>query len=137
MDVSPAPVRPRFVVQRAMEVARPLAESKGLAVKVEADSVPTINSDPDKIHQILLNLLSNAVKFTDKGEIAVRLREEKGRVLFSVRDTGIGMSPNQMANIFDEFRQVDGSTHAAARRDGAGLGDRPETGPPAGRRNHG
>jgi len=136
MDVSPAPVRPRFVVQRAMEVARPLAESKGLAVKVEADSVPTINSDPDKIHQILLNLLSNAVKFTDKGEIAVRLREEKGRVLFSVRDTGIGMSPNQWrTSSMSSGRWTD--PPRAARRDGAGLGDRPETGPPAGRRNHG
>jgi len=120
IDLLPAPFRPEHVVQRALEVTRPLAEAKGLEVRFEADPVPELVTDEDKVHQILLNLLSNAVKFTDQGSITVRVGVEDGQMLFSVQDTGIGISEADLPNIFDEFRQVDGST--TRRHEGTGLG---------------
>lgn len=120
MDLSPTIFQPEHLVHRALEVARPLAEAKGLAIKVEADQVPAVYSDQDKVHQILLNLLSNAVKFTDRGQITVTIKATAKQVLFSVQDTGIGISQIDLPKIFDEFRQVDGST--TRRHDGTGLG---------------
>jgi CheY-like chemotaxis protein len=120
MDVSATLFRPEHVVQRALEVARPLAEAKGLAIDFEAEAVPPVQSDQEKVHQILLNLLSNAVKFTDRGRISVRVSTVNGQVLFAVRDTGIGITPAALPSIFDEFRQADGST--TRRHEGTGLG---------------
>lgn len=120
MDVSLSTFQPEEVVQRALEVARPLAEAKGLAMNVEIPQVPEITTDKDKVHQILLNLLSNAVKFTDKGQIDVRISAADDKVRFAVQDTGIGISEADLADVFDEFRQADGST--TRRHEGTGLG---------------
>jgi CheY-like chemotaxis protein/signal transduction histidine kinase len=120
MDVTPTRFRPEIVVQRALEVARPLAEAKGLSITVEAQPVPEITTDRDKVHQILLNLLSNAVKFTDRGGITVRISADGEKILFAIQDTGIGISDADLSQIFDEFRQVDGST--TRRHEGTGLG---------------
>ena len=65
------------------------------------------------------NLLSNAVKFTDEGEIAVRARTVQDQLLISVSDTGIGMPPESLDTIFDEFQQVKGSN--AGHSTGLGL----------------
>jgi adenylate cyclase len=79
--------------------------------------------DPMRLRQILLNLLSNACKFTKEGEVALRVRKvADGRdwVEFAVADTGIGMTPEQQAKLFQEFTQADSST--AQRYGGTGLG---------------
>ena len=79
-----------------------------------------MHTDPTKVKQILLNLLSNAAKFTHEGEVALDVRAEEERVAFEVRDTGIGIREQDLASIWEDFRQVDQSR---PREDGGtGLG---------------
>ena len=76
-----------------------------------------------RLRQILLNLLSNACKFTKQGEVALRVRQVIDRrewIEFAVIDTGIGMTPEQLARLFEEFSQADSST--TRRFGGTGLG---------------
>ncbi|MCC6282098.1 MAG: response regulator [Saprospiraceae bacterium] len=103
------------------------AEEKGLALNIQYDPAipPSLCGDPVRLQQILLNLAGNAVKFTEKGEVnlMVRLDEQQGRrcqLHFEVRDTGIGMSPEQLAVVFESFRQASGET--TRKYGGTGLG---------------
>jgi len=108
----------------------PVAEQKGLAFELLADpSLPvTLNIDEQRIMQILKNLLSNAFKFTSKGE--VRLKASMAPALdnplatraitFAVQDTGIGISPDKLNQIFQAFKQADGTT--SRKYGGTGLG---------------
>jgi adenylate cyclase len=104
--------------------ARQLAEQNKnrLVVECEDKSVP-ITVDPMRLRQILLNLLSNACKFTTEGEVALRARKvANGRdwIELSVSDTGIGMTAEQLARVFEEFSQGEATT--AQRFGGTGLG---------------
>ncbi|MBQ5947580.1 PAS domain-containing protein [Massilia sp. ST3] len=105
----------------------PNAWAKGVepVFAVAPDVPPTLLGDPMRLEQVLLNLVGNAVKFTERGEIvlAVRVvRREHAQVElgFSVRDTGIGIAPEQQARMFDAFSQGDSST--SRKYGGAGLG---------------
>jgi adenylate cyclase len=104
--------------------ARQLAEQNKNHLLVEAqDDVGTLTVDPMRLRQILLNLLSNACKFTKEGEVKLRAsRVSNGRqwVELSVSDTGIGMTAEQQAKLFEEFSQADAAT--AQRFGGTGLG---------------
>ncbi|WP_298036729.1 response regulator [uncultured Desulfuromonas sp.] len=120
MDLLLSEFEPRQVVLDVAETVRPLCEKKGLELTLETGDLSLIRSDQDRVRQILLNLLSNAVKFTERGEVSVRVSVAAGRVSFLVRDTGTGISPADLEHIFDEFRQVDGST--TRRHEGTGLG---------------
>ncbi len=83
---------------------------------------PKVYADSGKLKQVLINLVGNAVKFTDKGKIAVRSRVQEGRgnVLIEVEDTGIGIPPEAQNELFEKFRQVDGSS--TRKYGGTGLG---------------
>ncbi len=120
MDLYITDFYPGEIIQRALETIQPLVEEKGLKTIVNVPDTPAMHSDEEKVTQILLNLFSNALKFTDQGEIEITLTESKGIASLDVRDTGIGISPEDKSNIFDEFRQVDGSTTRA--HEGTGLG---------------
>ncbi len=110
-------------VQGWVEPLRALAEDKGLRLNASVDpAVPaTIESDPQRLGQVLKNLLSNALKFTEQGEVTLRVRPQAdGMVAFEVQDTGIGIAEHQQELIFEAFRQADGSTHR--KYGGTGLG---------------
>src|SRR5690606_27755840 len=80
-----------------------------------------LRADGQRLQQILNNLLANAVKFTERGSVGLEVRAHgPGRVRFVVRDTGIGIAPEQTEVIFEAFRQADGSTRR--RFGGTGLG---------------
>ncbi|HEY2660625.1 MAG TPA: ATP-binding protein [Caulobacteraceae bacterium] len=101
---------------------KPLADGKGLdfSVEVAAEAVGTYRGDPLRARQILFNLISNAVKFTVAGSVQVRIGLADAGLQFSVTDTGIGMSPDQIERLFDKFVQADSST--TRQFGGTGLG---------------
>jgi len=100
------------------------AREKGLELTLEvAPEVPSaLRGDPTRLRQILFNLLGNAVKFTEQGQVtlAVGLSEEGSRLVFAVRDSGIGIAPSQIETLFDQFTQADDSI--SRRFGGTGLG---------------
>jgi len=97
-----------------------LKDSKVKIVKDIAPDLPPLNTDREKLKQVLLNLASNAAKFTERGEIRMTARRDNGAMKITVADTGIGMKQEALDYIFDEFRQVDMST--TRRYGGTGLG---------------
>ncbi len=120
MDVYLTDFDPCYILGETMDTIRPLAEEKGVTMTIDMEDGLMMHSDEDKVHQILLNLFSNAVKFTEQGEVGVRVSESRGTVSFIVRDTGMGISKDDIIHIFDEFRQADGST--TRQHEGTGLG---------------
>ncbi|MBV7543027.1 response regulator [Acidovorax sp. sic0104] len=120
--VSVEPVHVGKAVQALVEPLRLLAQEKGLALSASvAPDVPTMETDPLRLGQVLKNLLSNALKFTEKGSITLQVSRGAGdTVAFAVRDTGIGIPAHQQELIFEAFRQADGSTHR--KYGGTGLG---------------
>jgi PAS domain S-box-containing protein len=110
------------VVRAAFDAARPAAEAKGveLVCELSPDSAEFCG-DPDRLQQIIGNLLGNAVKFTQRaGRVELRLAREQSRVVISVRDTGVGISPAFLPHVFDRFRQADSSI--TRTQGGLGLG---------------
>ena len=112
------------LIDEVIGTARQLAEQNKNRLVVDVpDNLGSLLVDPMRLRQILLNLLSNACKFTKEGEVALRVRKvADGRdwIEFAVSDTGIGMTPEQQAKLFEEFTQADAST--ARRFGGTGLG---------------
>jgi signal transduction histidine kinase/CHASE3 domain sensor protein len=109
----------RSVIDQAITMITPLAEVKGLTVRVEGDD-PQLFTDGGKVRQILLNLLSNAIKFTDSGEVVIRSRAYEKTVEVSVADTGIGIAAENLERIFDPFWQVE--QRSTRKVGGTGLG---------------
>ncbi|NEP01570.1 MAG: response regulator [Symploca sp. SIO2E9] len=101
---------------------RSLADEKNLALHVQADlHNPNAINDGVRLRQILVNLLSNAIKFTEIGSVHVEMRETSPEQLeLTVKDTGIGIAPDNLEHIFEEFRQVDQTL--AKKYSGTGLG---------------
>ncbi|MDD5397512.1 MAG: PAS domain S-box protein [Dehalococcoidia bacterium] len=115
------------IVEASLNTVAMIAQKKGLEIIYQlSPDVPTVvRGDATRLRQILLNLLGNSVKFTERGEILISIDkdfDENGEVVlhFSVKDTGIGISKEKQALIFDAFSQVDGSMER--RRGGTGLG---------------
>ncbi len=117
-----------FSIQEVLEAVEALiavnAKAKGLSLALElpADIPPCVLGDPTRLRQVLLNLAGNAVKFTAKGQVrlAVQAGEQADEWQFSVIDTGIGIPPDRIAQIFERFTQADQST--TRRFGGTGLG---------------
>ena len=102
---------------------RPLLLTSSLSLVFEdAPEVPVIQSDEAKVSQILRNFISNALKFTEAGEIRVSARlVEPDSVVFAVSDTGIGIAPEDLERIFEEFSQLDSPVQRRVRGTGLGL----------------
>ncbi len=98
------------------------AEAKGLGfdLSVEARARGVYQGDPVRVRQILYNLVSNALKFTDKGRVKVTVGRAARKLLLTVKDTGIGIAPEQLSTLFQKFEQADAST--TRRFGGTGLG---------------
>jgi two-component system, NtrC family, sensor kinase len=124
LELNPEPVNLARLIDEVIGTAGQLAEKNQNRLVVEAqENVGALTADAMRLKQILLNLLSNACKFTKEGEVALRVRNvADGRdwVEFAVADSGIGMTPEQLAKLFQEFTQADSLT--ARRYGGTGLG---------------
>jgi two-component system, NtrC family, sensor kinase len=124
LELSPDLVALAPLINEVVDTARPLAEQNNnrLVVKCQ-ENLGSLTVDPMRLRQILLNLLSNACKFTKQGEVTLLARKlvnEGSWIEFAVSDTGIGMTPEQQAKLFEEFTQADSST--ARQYGGTGLG---------------
>lgn len=118
---------PVTLTEEAASMLRPLAEAKGVELHAEIDpGLPrAAASDPTRLRQIILNLVNNAVKFTDRGQVRLAVRPEADAegldtLVFTITDTGIGMTEAQIARLFRPFTQADSST--SRRFGGTGLG---------------
>jgi len=108
------------VIQEVVDTVKPLADTNGNTLHVVGRDVGTILADATKTRQILLNLLSNACKFTERGTITLEAARRTDAVTVAVRDTGIGMSAEQIERLFKVFGQADAST--TRKYGGSGLG---------------
>jgi PAS domain S-box-containing protein len=136
LDLERQPFDLRDCVESALDLLAPRAAEKGLdlAYQIEDDVPQTLIGDVTRVRQILVNLIGNAVKFTDSGEVVVSVRTEKPEprtadlpalgsqfsVLFSVKDTGIGIPADRLDRLFKAFSQTDSST--TRHYGGTGLG---------------
>ena len=127
MDIEAQPLDLRECVESALDLISTRAVEKDLdtAYEFEGDVPLAIVGDVTRLRQILLNLLSNAVKFTERGEVVLTvsarpLADAKAEITFAVRDTGIGLSEEAMARLFQSFSQADSST--TRKYGGTGLG---------------
>ncbi len=121
MDLAAEPVD---LSEQAREVAgelRPQAEAEGLRLQVQAGGEPIwAQADGGGVQIVLRNLVSNAIKYTDDGEIRLRVYRENGSAMIEVEDSGIGMDPEKIEDLFKPFRQA--SEGMAREYEGTGLG---------------
>jgi PAS domain S-box-containing protein len=111
----------RSSVDKIAGLVTPLADKKNIELQIELPDIPvTISTDQRRLEQVILNLLNNAIKFTEIGHIGVTLRSEEENLLLSFTDTGIGIQQQDLANLFQPFRQIDSGL--TRKREGTGLG---------------
>ncbi|BCW95479.1 MAG: ATP-binding protein [Fimbriimonadales bacterium] len=129
MKLERTPTDLRRLVKETCEMVRPQARLKGILLREELPEADLYAlADPTRLRQVLLNLLSNAIKFTEHGEVVVRLTQlptpadaaDHLVLRFEVQDTGVGIPPEKQQQIFEPFRQADGST--TRKYGGTGLG---------------
>ncbi|MBN1650456.1 MAG: response regulator [Bacteroidales bacterium] len=121
MEMIPNAVSLSSFLNILLENMSSLAEEKGLAMNLSIDGdLPHIESDEMRLHQVFTNIIGNAIKFTKKGSVDISAHANSESVIIQVKDSGIGISKENLPFIFDEFRQADGTT--AREYEGTGLG---------------
>lgn len=121
MDINPKPFSLGTTLENIVESITPIAKEKKIEINQDIPgSLPPLESDEIRVSQIMQNIIGNAVKFTSTGSVTVSVQKEKEKFVIQVADTGIGIAKKDLPHIFDEFRQVDGSS--SRRHEGTGLG---------------
>jgi CheY-like chemotaxis protein len=122
MEIRPESVSIRSLTEDLRRMFAPIAQEKKLSLTIDLqDSAPEyLETDRQRLEQVLKNLLSNACKFTEQGSVTLSLRRAAGRVQWDVADTGIGIPAEQQQVVFEAFRQADGTTNR--KYGGTGLG---------------
>lgn len=123
VEIRPEPVLIERMVNSLRHLFDPLANEKGLlfALEVLPDAVPVIETDPQRLEQVLKNLLANAIKFTENGSVTLSIGSlSDNQIAISVTDTGIGIAEDQQARIFEAFHQADSTI--SRKFGGTGLG---------------
>ncbi|WP_263263755.1 response regulator [Pseudomonas sp. RIT-PI-S] len=123
LDVRPENTNVQRLADSLRVLFQPLASNKGIdfQVRVDDQAPKALFTDRQRVEQIVKNLLSNALKFTEQGQVSLTIaREGENNIAFIVRDSGIGIAPDQQQIIFEAFRQADGTT--SRRYGGTGLG---------------
>ena len=127
LSIESIPFSPRDVLEESVDLVAHEAFKAGLEIAsmVEEEVPARVEGDPGRVRQVLLNFLGNAIKFTKQGEVEARVAllsstEKTVELQFEVRDTGIGISPENRERLFDSFTQADSST--TRKYGGSGLG---------------
>ena len=121
MKINKEATKALLITEAVMTSMNTLAKQKGLELNIDVPSNLVIDVDPIRLKQVLLNLMGNAVKFTDQGKITLSAIREESKAIFSVTDTGCGISEDKQKNIFSLFSQDDDSSTRAASGTGLGL----------------
>ncbi len=113
----------RVLIHEVRDLLSPRALERGLEFSVAIDaSVPQfVKTDPLRVRQVLFNLLGNALKFTDRGGVGLNVHTDKSELVLTVRDTGRGMTAEQLARVFEPFTQADASVTRTYGGTGLGL----------------
>ena len=117
-EVNPVPFRLHTIIETLEADFMPLATEKNLSLNIESPKDRVVIGDKNRIIQIGHNLLSNAIKFTERGTVTLRMQFDNGTLLFSVEDTGTGMSAEEQARVFTAFERLPN----AIAEEGMGLG---------------
>ncbi|ABW69073.1 ATP-binding protein [Desulfosudis oleivorans] len=121
LSLAPVTFDLRSSIEKTAALVAPLAEKNEIDLKVEiGKDVGDMTTDQRRLEQVVLNLLNNAVKFTETGSVSINCRTDTGQYVISVADTGIGIQPEDVAELFQPFHQVD--TGLSRRHEGTGLG---------------
>jgi signal transduction histidine kinase/CheY-like chemotaxis protein/CHASE3 domain sensor protein len=122
VEVRPETVSLERLAADMRQIFQPVAGERSLefGITIADDCPPTIDTDRQRLEQVLKNLLSNAFKFTEAGSVRLSVERDDGQIAFSVTDTGIGIAEDQQRDIFDAFRQADGTI--SRKYGGTGLG---------------
>jgi PAS domain S-box-containing protein len=120
MEVAQEPFCLHEVAAEVQAHLRPLVARKGLQLVLAVPERLPLLGDRRKTYQVLLNLAGNAVKFTERGQVEIGARREGDQALIEVRDTGIGIAPEHLPQLFEAFRQIDSGL--ARSHEGTGLG---------------
>lgn len=122
IDQEPVPFSVADILESVRDIVQPIAEEKGLEVRLETDEQGLRMGHPVALSRVLLNLTTNALKFTDEGHVHVQARVAgPGTIEFSVRDTGRGIPPSSMAMLFEPFRRRQRDREYAFSGSGLGL----------------
>jgi signal transduction histidine kinase len=121
MEMHVEPVGVNEVIQGAVSTIEPTLNGAYIRIIREIGSdLPALNTDREKLRQIVLNLLDNAVKFTERGEIKIAASQQNGSLKLVVSDTGIGIPKEELNKIFEEFHR--GDSYGTKNYRGTGLG---------------
>ena len=123
MNLAPEKFRIYEILDEVTSITSTLASEKNLSLFIDesSDRKVEVYADHTRLRQVMINLVNNAIKFTEKGKISLKVEPMEGaRVLISVKDTGIGIPPDKLEAVFQEFTQVD--TSSTRKAGGTGLG---------------
>lgn len=110
----------KSVVKKVVHTLRPLADEKAISLQQKVDNIE-LQADKEKIHELLSVLLENAIKYTKQGGVTIKVVQKKSKCVILVKDTGEGISPDDISHIFDRFYRVD-TARDCAGEGGFGLG---------------
>ncbi len=124
MNLNPEVFNLNELLREVTSITSTLASERNIALFIADDSDQDVEiyADSTRIRQVMINLVNNAIKFTETGKISLKLKSMEGaRVLITVKDTGIGIPPDKLEAVFQEFAQVDSSSTRKAGGTGLGL----------------
>jgi len=122
LKLNPTGVELHSLTDVVLTVSTPLIGDKPIILKNNVDNtLPLVNADENRIEQILYNLIGNAIKFTEQGEITVNAVQKNNSITLSVTDTGMGIPPNKLSDIFNSFEQLQGNEYRDQSGTGLGL----------------
>ena len=112
----------RQVAKEIVATASPLAKEKNLTLNLNlGEDVGMVTADRTRMRQVLWNMMGNAIKFTAKGSVTLSMKTKQDKLWVTVRDTGIGIKPQDLSIVFEQFRQIDGSLNRSTGGTGLGM----------------
>lgn len=120
IPISLSSIDTQTIIEKSILEIKSQADQKGLLVEYLQKNLPKIKADPERVKQIFVNLLSNAIKYTEKGKIEITAKEENGKLFVTFADSGIGISAQEQAKLFQKFYRI--KNERTVKISGTGLG---------------